>query len=380
MPAARPNLPIPPIRHDASLFARVGLLMYTVLIVYASLYPLSHWHSMGVPFWSFLFAPLPHYWTAFDVVVNIIGYMPFGALAVFALYPNVRGVAALLIATCGGGLLSLLMESIQTYLPNRVPSNLDFLTNECGALLGSLAAWRSTRFFLEESRLLALRQRWLYRDAGRGLIVVGLWPLAQIFPLAYLFGHGQVLPVVSSWLGALLERPVDLGDLLRRGAELQPQQYWLAETIITASGLTGAVLAASCLLRKQAPRAWLLTALVAGALAVKSLACALIFEPENAFVWLTPGAQGGLLVGTMMLSGLIFAPHTAQRRLAIFSLALSIGAVNYAPPNPYYLATMQTWPHGKFLNFYGAAQFLALCWAFFAIWLLLRPVERLKGK
>jgi VanZ family protein len=371
--------PIAPVR-NASLFARVGLLMYTVLIVYASLFPFSNWHSLGLPFWAFVFAPLPHYWTKFDAIANIAGYMPFGALAVFALYPRTRGFAALALAAIGGGLLSLFMESIQTFLPSRVSSNLDFITNAGGALLGGFIGLRLTRVFLEQSRLLDLRKRWLYPAAGRGLIVAGLWPLAQIFPLGYLFGHGQFLPILSAWLEKRLQEPVDLGLLLWHGGRLDAQDYWLAETIITACGLTGAVLAASCLLRKAAPRAWLLPLLVLAALAVKTLTSALIFDPENAFQWLTPGAKGGLLVGAMMLSGLIFAPHAAQRRLAIASLLLSVIAVNYAPANPYFLATMQTWPLGKFLNFFGAAQFLALCWPLFAIWLLLQPVDRLKGK
>jgi VanZ family protein len=383
MHAAKDNtgqaLPSAPAR-NASLFARIGLLMYTMLIVYASLYPFSNWHSLGLPFWAFLFQPLPHYWTMFDALANVIGYMPFGALAVFALYPRARGVISVVLATLGGILLSLLMESIQTYLPSRVSSNLDLITNGSGAFLGALAGLRLTRTFLEESRLLDLRKRWLYPEAGRGLIVVALWLLAQIFPLSYLFGHGQILPVISGWAGRWLGAPVDLGNMLRDGMELSAQDYWLAETIITACGLTGAVLAASCLLRKAAPRAWLLPTLVLGAVAVKSMATALIFDPDDAFIWLTPGAKGGLLVGAMMLAGLIFAPHAAQRRLSIASLLLSVIAVNYAPANPYFLSTMQAWPLGKFLNFYGAAQFLALCWPLFAIWLLLRPVDRLKGK
>ncbi|HEX7633683.1 MAG TPA: hypothetical protein VF427_00205, partial [Noviherbaspirillum sp.] len=111
-------------RH-ASTFARVGLLMYTFLIVYASWYPFSGWRSIGLPFWAFLQQPLPYYWTGFDVVTNIIGYMPLGMLAVFALYPPVRGVRAALLAILCGALLSGTMEAAQTFLPSRVSSKLD---------------------------------------------------------------------------------------------------------------------------------------------------------------------------------------------------------------------------------------------------------------
>jgi hypothetical protein len=106
----------------------------------------------------------------------------------------------------------------------------------------------------------------------------------------------------------------------------------------------------------------------------------LLFAPENAFAWLTPGAQGGLLIGAIMLSGLVFAPEVAQRRVAMLALLTSLVAVNAAPANPYFTATLQTWVQGKFLNFNGAAQFLSLLWPFFTLWFLLHPVHRLKPK
>lgn len=365
---------------SASTFARVGLLMYTFLIVYASWYPFSGWRGIGMPFWAFLSAPLPYYWTRFDVVTNIIAYMPFGLLVVFALYPLVRGIPAAIIAVFAGAALSFTMEAVQTFLPSRIASNLDFFTNELGALLGAIAGMMLSRAFLEQSRLLQLRKQWFFHDAGRGLIVIGLWPLAQIYPQGYLFGHGQLVPLLSEWLSQWLETPIDLGVFLRQDIELSVQQYWLAETIITACGLTGALLTAACMLRKHSPRATLLGALLLLALAVKALASALYFEPDNAFVWLTPGAEGGLLVGAMMLSGLAFAPQVVQRRLAVVSLMLSLIALNFVPANPYFVATMQTWIQGKFLNFNGAAQFLALTWPFFALRFLLHPMHRSKVK
>lgn len=363
-----------------STFARVGLAMYSFLIVYASLYPFSNWHNIGLPPWEFLLQPLPYYWTGFDVITNVIGYLPFGMLMVFALHPHVRGIWAALLAIVAGTLLSGAMEAVQTFLPSRVSSNLDFITNIAGTAIGALAGALLRRTFLEQSSLLQLRQRWFFDEAGRGLIVIGLWPLAQIYPQSYLFGHGQFMPILSDWLSRLLETPVDLVTLLRHDMALSVQEYWLAETIITACGLAGALLTASCLLRKQAPRAVLLLILLVAALAVKALTSGLFFAPENAFAWLTPGAKGGLLVGVMMASGLVFAPHAAQRRLAVVSLLASFAAVNLVPTNPYFVSTLQAWIQGKFLNFAGAAHFLSLFWQFFALWFLLHPTHRLKQK
>ncbi len=362
----------------ASTFARVGLLMYTFLIVYASLYPFSNWRSMGLPFWSFLFAPMPHYWTGFDVITNVIGYLPFGTLMVFALYPNVRGISAAVLAVFCGMLLSGSMEAVQTYLPNRVSSNLDFLTNLAGAAIGAIAGVLLSPAFLTQSRLLQLRHEWFAPEAGRGLIIVGLWPLAQIYPQGYLFGHGQIVPILSDWLSDWLETPVDLLGLLMQDFQLTVQEYWLAETMITACGFTGALLALSCMLRKHAPKAQLLLMLALVALATKLMANALLFAPANALAWLTPGARGGLLIGAMMTTGLVYAPPLVQRRLAVTSLVFSFIVINLVPANPYFVATLQTWTQGKFLNFNGAAHFLSVSWPFIALWFLLHPAHRLR--
>ncbi|WP_019142151.1 VanZ family protein [Noviherbaspirillum massiliense] len=367
-------------RADASVFARVGLLMYILLIVYASWYPFSGWHNMGLQPWSFLFAPLPHYWTVFDAVTNVIAYFPFGMLMVFALYPRLRGLAAGALAILAGILLSGVMEAVQTFLPSRVSSNLDLITNAAGSSLGALAGMLLTRGFLQQGRLVQLRQQWFSQEASRGLIVVGLWPLAQIYPQAYLFGHGQVLPILSDWLTQWMEEPFDLAAMLTSDLKLTAQEYWLSETIITASGLTGAALTLLCMMRRQAPRARLMLLMIAAAFAVKSMANALAFSPDSAFVWLTPGAKGGLLVGAMMLSGLAFTGQAVQRRVAALMLTISVVVANLVPINPYFVATLQTWIQGKFLNFNGAAQFLSLFWPFLALWFLSHPTHRLMKK
>ncbi|HJV87193.1 MAG TPA: VanZ family protein [Noviherbaspirillum sp.] len=375
-PHTSPTETLPPAH--VSTFARVGLLMYTFLIVYASLYPFANWHSMGLPFWGFLFAPMPHYWTGFDVITNVIGYLPLGTLIVFALYPNVRGVSAAVLAVFGGMLLSGSMEAVQTYLPSRVSSNLDFLTNIAGTCIGAVVGVLLSPTFLTQSRLLQLRREWFLPEAGRGLIIAGLWPLAQIYPQGYLFGHGQIVPILSEWLSDWMETPIDLLGLLMRDVELNVQEYWLAETLITACGFTGALLTLSCVLRKHAPKAPLLLALAVASLATKSMANALLFAPANVLAWLTPGARGGLLVGAMMVTGLAYAPPPVQRRLAVTSLAFSFIVINLVPANPYFVATLQTWTQGKFLNFNGAAHFLSVFWPFLALWFLLHPAHRAK--
>ena len=64
--------------------------MYVALVVYASLYPFANWRDQGIAPWSFLWAPLPRYWSGFDVALNLVGYMPLGALLVLLILRGTR--------------------------------------------------------------------------------------------------------------------------------------------------------------------------------------------------------------------------------------------------------------------------------------------------
>ena len=77
-----------------------------------------------------------------DIAVNISGFVPFG-LCFFlhrrSLKPNRWAVNALLVVLAGTS-VSLAIEIIQAWLPNRVSSTTDLLTNTTGTLLGVVLA------------------------------------------------------------------------------------------------------------------------------------------------------------------------------------------------------------------------------------------------
>ncbi|WP_293780864.1 VanZ family protein [uncultured Oxalicibacterium sp.] len=369
--------PAPP--REPSVLARGILLAYLALIIYASLYPFSGWEQLGVPLEKYLYEPIPpRYWTGFDVVTNILGYVPLGVLAVYAFYPSVRGVAAMLLAALLGILVSGSMEALQSFLPTRVTSNLDFLTNSTGALIGAVLGALTYHQVLERSRLRRLRHRLFTPEASRGVVLMALWPLAQIYPQSYLFGTGQLLPVLSDWLSLWTDVPIDLSDLLRNGMQLSASQYWQVEIVVTCCSTAGALLVWFHMLRDKAPRFLLVIAMLAAALAVKTLSMALLFKPQNALAWLSEGAQLGLLAGVVLLALLVWLPKRLQRYMAIMLLAIAFVTINVAPANPYFVATLETWVQGKFLNFNGAAQFLSLVWPLIAFWFLLHRTHRLK--
>ncbi|MBY0572652.1 MAG: VanZ family protein [Undibacterium sp.] len=355
-----------------SSFSRASLVAYSILIVYASWYPFSGWQFENLAaFFDQLFQ-WPKYWGWFDASVNVVGYIPFGVLLVFALYPHLSRKWSVLLASLAGCATSLLMESVQFFLPSRVTSSLDVLTNTAGCMLGAHLGAFLLPWILENGSLEALKKRWLRHEAPREILVLSLWPLAQIFPQDFLFGLGQIFPVISLWCEEYLGLSIDLNAVLLHGLglELSAEKYLLSETLVTACGCTGAILICLSLLNRHAPQFVLACATLVAALTAKALANALMFQPEDAFSWLTPGAQGGLVISIIMLYGFSFAPKQTQRRLALLLLTISLLLVNLIPSNPYFLNTLQTMMQGKMLNFYGAAQFLSVTWPFVAIWYL----------
>ncbi len=361
-----------PANAHASPYARVALAAYWILILYASWFPFTGWTTNNLAALPVQLREMPRYWGQFDASINVLGYIPFGALLVLALYPRWRGFSAWLLASLLGTLTSLLAESVQIMLPSRVTSLLDFLTNSAGATVGALLGLLLTRWLLVPDRLHAWRSAWLQREASRDLLIIGLWPLAQIYPQAYLYGLGLVLPHLSQLLSDALEMDIDIASWLLRAWEFSPDEYLMAEAVITACGIAGACLILLSLLSRQAPHGRLSLLLILASLAIKALASALFFKPDYAFIWLTPGARGGLLLGLLLLYGCSYAPAQVQRRLALLFLGIALLVLNLVSDNPYFQATLQGWTQGKFLNFNGAALFLSALWPFLAIWVLLR--------
>src|SRR5262245_47268906 len=171
-------------REQPSILARYLFVAYLLLVVYASLHPFSGWRDRGLPTFAFLTASFNRPVPAFDVAVNVLGYIPLGFLAVLASYPRLRGVAGFAFALACAIVLSFVLESLQLYLPTRTSSNLDLLANAGGGALGALAALAATRPLMDAGELQRLRSE-LFLPGGRvdlGLVLLGLWLFAQLSP------------------------------------------------------------------------------------------------------------------------------------------------------------------------------------------------------
>lgn len=350
-----------------SPLARYLLLAYALLIIDASLYPFSGWRNQGVAPLAFLFAPLPRYVTTFDIAANVLAYAPLGFLALLALRPLSRATAAVVVATLASASLSLALEAIQTYLPSRIASNLDLAANAAGGLLGALAGAAFAKRLTHGAELHGLRHR-IFISGGRidlGLVLLGLWLVSQLNPETLLFGNGD--------LRVLLAGP--------SGAHYPPDLFIRAEAAVAGANAVALGLFASCLIVRHQPVRLVMVALIAAALALRTLAFAMLFSPQEMLLWVTPGALFGVAVGTLLAIIVVALPRAARLALAGLALMAATVVVNIAPENPYLAASLSVWRQGHFLNFNGLTRFVSWIWPFAALgYLMLLAAERARSK
>ena len=353
---------VPVVDAKPSHLARYLLLAYVLLIIYASLYPFSGWRDQGVGPFAYLSERLPRYITAFDVVTNLIAYIPLGFFALLALHPQVRGKLAFAAASLTGCVLSFAMEALQTYLPSRISSNLDFATNSLGAFVGAALALGFGVGLLGRGKMHELRHRWVLdgHQYDLGLVLLGLWLFTQLNPATLLFGNGDLR-------GLFDDVP----------AVLHPAEVFIQmEAVVTACNLVAIGLFASCLTRGERPRRGMLLGLLAAALALKTVAVGELLKAQTEFAWLTPGALLGLIVGALVLTLALALPRAARMALAGLLLMAATVLVNLAPENPYFADALQYWPQGYFLNFNGVTHLVSLAWPFAALFYLMLLAPR----
>jgi len=359
-------------RSSASLLA----WLYAGLIVYASLYPFSDWRWPAASPFAFLLLPWPRYWTAFDLVSNLLGYMPLGLL-IFAAQvrtgrtPPIAAMQALWLASA----LSLTMELTQNGLPSRIPSNVDWALNTLGAAcgagiggvmkaLGLLDRWQRTR------------DRWFVARSAGGLALLLLWPVGLLFPTSLPLGVGQVLSRLrTAAVVALNDTPLaDWGhgvlDVPLVVLELPP----LGELCAIAIGLLAPCLLGFAVCRSGWRRAVLVVGIAVAGIGATTLSTALNFGPDHALSWLTGSAAVGLGVGAVAALLLAWAPRRAAAALGLMALTALVLLVAQAPEDAYYAQSLHAWEQGRFIRFHGAAQWVGWVWPYAAMAYLLGRV------
>ncbi len=356
----------------ASPIARLSLLIYTVLIIVASLFPFAGWRDMGIPAFAYLSAEWPRRELRFDVVVNILGYLPLGLLASFSMFPRLRPAWAVLPASlyCAG--LSCCLEALQTWLPARVPSKVDLLTNSIGGLMGALLAIGLARPLLVRGRLRDFRNQCFEKGGSLGLVLIVLWFGALAYPEPFALGIGGVVkPLLDSL-------PESWGIPM-----LQPlvtSRFILAEASVCALTLIGAGALMLSLTRPRAPKKWLVLLFVVLTILAKLLSQGMAYEDEGVFSWITEGATWGLGIGLFILLILSAVPARLCAWVGVVALLVAVSLNNVLPENPYYDINEHVWAYGRLLNFYGLTIGLSYVWPFWALGYLIYQGSRPRFK
>ncbi len=303
--------------------ALVLALAYLLMIVYASLQPFRGWRLPSEDLYGFLTEAWPRYITPHDVLANAAAYVPLGFLLALGLRQWLRPVYSVFSSALLAALVSIGMESMQMFLPARIPSNIDVLSNGTGALIGALAAPLFAPSQLIGARLIAWRDR-VFRPGAlteTGLLIAGLWVLTHLNPLTHIFGTGN--------LRATFDLPVYFFHT--------PGLLLTAEAVVVFFNLLGLGLLLSTLLRNDARRGTVIASFILAAIALKMLITTMFANTQGALAWMTPGVMLGFCMGVMvLLVGPLSFSHRTRLWLAMLFLLLALAAINLAPDNPYF--------------------------------------------
>lgn len=349
-------------------------LAFAALIVYASLYPFADWRwPPGHELLSLMALPWPRYFPRFDIFANLVGYLPLGVLiAAAAVRSGMRVSVAFALGVLLPSALSFTMEVLQNFLPERVPSRLDWALNTAGASAGALAVallQAGGRF----EWLQALRDRWFLGGSAGARVLLLLWPAALLFPTPVPLGVGQVGDALrdiaqqalagTPWADAAwLEPPTD-------ALPLGPFSEWLAIML----GLLGPCLLAHAALRAGWRRVVVALVLAAAAFATTTLSAALNFGPAHAMAWLTPATVPALAAALVAAIASAWVERRLAAALALVALTALVALMAQAPADPYFAESLQGWQQGRFIRFHGLARWVGWLWPYAAMgWLLLR--------
>lgn len=286
----------------------IGLLAYVALIIYGSLYPFSGWTANEDTFaflysWNVKALSLP------DLVVNSLIYLPLGAGIRLA---TVRWplVVSILLATLIGGALSLCVETLQSHLPQRVPSLSDFILNTSGALAGAaLVGLLNPR-----GQLHALAHAWRVRNFQPGheanLVLAALfgWSLSQLSPF-----------VPSLDVGSIRAGLAPLAALMT-----DPSRFSSSRAVTTALEILALALLVRDVRKHPAPVGRSLRRIIFGVLALKVVIVSRQLSAEA-----LSGATIGLLIA--LASPRMLKAHRAA--ISLLAILMSLIISELAPEN-----------------------------------------------
>ena len=320
--------------------------LYGLAIVYASLQPFSNWLAPLPGEGFFLFAPWPQRWVRYDLVTNVVAYVPFGFFV--ALIPRRHTPMGMLAAAASAGaLLSFTMETLQMFLPTRDASLADLLSNTAGAALGGALAVAFAQSPDARHFVSSIRDHWFLQGAvgDVGLALLAIWLAVQANPGIPLFA-------------AMYDSSP------QPGATAPDFAATVVEAAHSSFQLLGVGLFLALLLRERRYVGGAALLLIGAAALIKGIAAAVLLRPAAWEHWLSPPVAVGVAAGSLLLSMAIWLPRPAQIMLAAIALLSSLLATLLAPDLLFARVPIALFngPYGHLLNFNGLTHTVLLLW------------------
>ena len=322
-------------------------LGYTLFIMYGSLSPFTGWHDQGLDFSDILLTPFRETYTAFDAVINLMSYLPFGLLVGLTARARFGALASVAFGLCAGVLLSASMEYLQMYLPMRISSNMDILTNSCGALIGVILAVSITSWTWFFSRMARWRNE-LFRQGKEmdfGLALLALWVFGQVNPSLPMLGNVFISGTASQPFVPPHPAPFN-------GME---------SSVVTLNLLMLGTLLLTLLRRPRHIFTALLVVLSTVAL-MKFITAALLLKSWALLLWINSEAVFGMLLGIVLLFSAQWLPHRTVIGLGAAAALWDFAMVNFVfdDNSPSAAMSIYHWHYGHLLNYNGLAQTITL--------------------
>jgi VanZ family protein len=320
---------------------------YALFIAYASLSPFSGWRAQGMDFIEMLAVPLRFTYTAFDAMLNFLSYLPFGLLVGLALRARFGAATSVITGLFVGISLSAGMEYLQMYLPARISSNMDMLSNSAGMLLGILLAVSISAWPWLITRLTHLRSSLFEhgKEMDFGLALLMLWMFGQINPSLPMLGNVFISEVARQPFVTLPPAPFD---------------GWESVAVTLNLLMLGTLL----LTLLRAPRnvvTALLVVLSVVAL-VKFIAAAVLLRSWALLLWINSEAVLGMLLGMSLLLVQLWLTRAAAINAGVMVALSYFVIVNFVFDDNTPAAAMSVyhWHYGHLLNYNGLAQTITL--------------------
>ena len=189
----------------------------------------------------------------------------------------------------------------------------------------------------------------------------------------------QVLERLEAAVAEVLEGTPFL-DWLPLGNALEPLAR-SSEALCVLLGLLIPCLLGYSVIGHTGRRALFALLAVGVGVGVTALSSALTWGPSHAWEWwvglpVRVGVAAGVAVAALLLP----LRRRACAAVLLLALVLHLSLLNQAPTSAYFAQTLQLWEQGRFLRFYGLAQWLGWLWPYAALAYVLVRLSRREGQ